>query len=120
MNRAVRCPGGRPALPTGRPGQRRGSHFFNNAGYLGMCGHGAIGVAATLHALGRLGPGKFQLETPVGNIQCQQHAHGETTISKCGQLPLPASGEGDGARPGEITGDIAWGGNWFFWWKITG
>ena len=32
--------------------------FFNNVGYLGMCGHGAIGLMATLAHLGRIKPGK--------------------------------------------------------------
>src|SRR5688500_19969076 len=32
--------------------------FFNNVGYLNMCGHGAIGVAATLAHLDRLTPGQ--------------------------------------------------------------
>src|SRR5438128_3140387 len=42
--------------------------FFNNVGYLGMCGHGTIGVAVTLAHLGRLGSGVHRLETPVGVV----------------------------------------------------
>ena len=43
--------------------------FFNNAGYLGMCGHGTIGVAATLAHLGRIHPGVHFLQTPVGKVK---------------------------------------------------
>ncbi len=100
--------------PPEDPASAAGVIFFNNAGYLGMCGHGAIGVAATLHALGRLEPGKFQLETPVGNIQCQQHAHGETTISNVASYRYQPAVKVTAPGRGEITGDIAWGGNWFF------
>src|SRR3954470_6114749 len=42
--------------------------FFNNVGYLGMCGHGTIGVAVTLARLGRIGAGTHRLETPVGVV----------------------------------------------------
>src|SRR5215813_4721016 len=42
--------------------------YFNNVGYLGMCGHGTIGVALTLAHLGRIGPGTHRLETPVGVV----------------------------------------------------
>ena len=42
--------------------------FFNNVGYLGMCGHGTIGLVATLAHLGRIGPGTHRIETPVGDV----------------------------------------------------
>src|SRR5207248_1907776 len=42
--------------------------FFNNIGYIGMCGHGTIGLAVTLAHLGRIGPGTYRLETPVGVV----------------------------------------------------
>src|ERR687884_1581130 len=45
-----------------------GGIFFNNVGYLGMCGHGTIGVAVTLAHLGRIRPGSHRLETPVGVV----------------------------------------------------
>src|SRR5262245_56298567 len=40
--------------------------YFNNVGYLGMCGHGTIGVVATLAHLNRIGPGRHRIDTPVG------------------------------------------------------
>lgn len=57
-----------------------GAIFFNNVGYLGMCGHGAIGVAVTLAHLGRIGPGTHRLETPVGTVQVDLAAGNEVTI----------------------------------------
>src|SRR5438876_7334284 len=50
------------------PGCVAGVIFFNNVGYIGMCGHGTIGVAVTLAHLGRIGPGTHRLETPVGVV----------------------------------------------------
>src|SRR5262245_21888932 len=50
------------------PSCAAGAIFFNNVGYLGMCGHGTIGVAVTLARLGRIGPGTHGLETPVGVV----------------------------------------------------
>ena len=53
-------------LPPVDPACAAGVIFFNNIGYLGMCGHGTIGVAVALAYLGRIGPGSHRLETPVG------------------------------------------------------
>src|SRR5437867_1927890 len=36
------------------PACATGVIFFNNVGYLGMCGHGTIGLVATLAHLGRI------------------------------------------------------------------
>ena len=54
--------------------------FFNNAGYLGMCGHGAIGVAVTLAHLGRISPGEHSLQTPVGVVKIKLHSSNNVTI----------------------------------------
>src|SRR5271166_2988348 len=54
--------------------------FFNNAGYLGMCGHGAIGVTVTLAHLGRIGPGEHKLETPVGIVGITSDGANRATI----------------------------------------
>ena len=45
--------------------------YFNNVGYLGMCGHGTIGLIASLKFAGRLGPGALKLDTPVGAVDVQ-------------------------------------------------
>src|SRR6516225_3245921 len=62
------------------PAAATGIIFFNNAGYLGMCGHGTIGVAATLAHLGRIGPGEHRFETPVGDVNVVLAEDGEVTI----------------------------------------
>ena len=38
--------------------------FFDNAGYLGMCGHGTIGLVETLAYLGRIGEGCIASRRP--------------------------------------------------------
>jgi 4-hydroxyproline epimerase len=88
--------------------------FFNNAGYLGMCGHGIIGVTTTLAFLRRIQPGEHRIETPVGTVRVNLHADGRVTIRNvpsyryCAKVTVEVSGYGP------VTGDVAWGGNWFF------
>jgi len=55
--------------------------FFNNVGYLGMCGHGSIGVVATLAHLGRIRPGTHRIETPVGIVTAELHAEGDVSVA---------------------------------------
>ena len=88
--------------------------FFNNVGYLNMCGHGTIGVVATLAHLNRIQPGEHRLETPVGSVDVTLHKDGSVSITN---VPSYRKAKGvtikvDGL--GKITGDVAWGGNWFF------
>src|SRR5580765_4261891 len=54
--------------------------FFNNVGTLGMCGHGTIGLIATLSYMGRIGPGEHRVETPVGTVSAILHQSGEVTV----------------------------------------
>jgi len=96
------------------PASAAGVIFFNNAGYLGMCGHGAIGVAVTLAHLGRIQPGHHLLETPVGTVGFELHTGNRVTIRN-----VPAYRHRAGVKlhvpgHGAVTGDVAWGGNWFF------
>ena len=83
--------------------------FFNNVGYLGMCGHGTIGVVTTLAHLGRIKPGLHRIETPVGTVTAQLHDDGSVSVTNVPSYRLAKAVPVDG-----ITGDIAWGGNWFF------
>ena len=62
------------------PSCAAGVIFFNNVGYLGMCGHGSIGLMATLAHLGRIGPGEHRIETPVGTIGARLNPDGSATI----------------------------------------
>lgn len=88
--------------------------FFNNTGYLGMCGHGLIGVVATLGFLGRIQPGDCQFETPVGDVSATLHEDGSVSISNVISYRWKTSVQVDVPEVGTVTGDIAWGGNWFF------
>jgi 4-hydroxyproline epimerase len=88
--------------------------FFNNAGYLGMCGHGMIGVAATLAFLGRIEPGEHLIETPVGSVKVQLHSGGRATIRNVPSYRYRAGVTVQVPGYGTVCGDVAWGGNWFF------
>lgn len=88
--------------------------FFNNTGYLNMCGHGAIGVAVTLHWLGRIDCGTHRLETPVGIVEVNLLSPNEVAIENVPSYRFRDGVSVDVEGLGTITGDIAWGGNWFF------
>ncbi len=101
-------------VPSTLPDCAAGVIFFNNVGYLGMCGHGTIGVIATLAYLGRITPGEHKLETPVGVVTARLHDNGEVSVQN-----VPAYRHAKDVRVavkgiGTVRGDVAWGGNWFF------
>lgn len=88
--------------------------FFNNVAYLGMCGHGTIGVVATLAHLNRLGAGKHRIETPVGVVVANLDADGQVEVANVPSYRLYANLTVEVPGFGSVTGDVAWGGNWFF------
>jgi 4-hydroxyproline epimerase len=88
--------------------------FFNNVGYLGMCGHGTIGLIATLAYLKRIGPGEHKIETPVGKVSAVLDQSGEVTVNNVESYRSAADVAVDVPGYGEVCGDVAWGGNWFF------
>lgn len=88
--------------------------FFNNVGYLGMCGHGTIGLMVTLAHLGRTAPGEHRIETPVGSVKCVVHPGGEVTVENVPSYRSAKQVTVDVNGYGRVTGDVAWGGNWFF------
>lgn len=127
LRRAVICePRGHDALVGAlltapvAPGSAAGVIFFNNVGYLGMCGHGTIGVVRTLEFLGRLGPGTVQLDTPVGTVSADLAPDGAVTVrnvvSRCHACDVAVDVPG----LGRVVGDIAYGGNWFFITELPG
>jgi 4-hydroxyproline epimerase len=88
--------------------------FFNNVGYLGMCGHGMIGVVETLEYLGRISAGEHRIETPVGVVSARLLEDGRVSVRN-----VPSYRKAKGAVVqvpglGSVRGDVAWGGNWFF------
>ncbi len=96
------------------PACAAGVIFFNNVGYLGMCGHGMIGLMATLHFMKRIEPGEHRVETPVGTVRAVLHGNGEITVNNVASYRLAANVEVEVPRYGKVHGDVAWGGNWFF------
>ena len=88
--------------------------FFNNVGYLGMCGHGTIGLAVTLAHMGRIGIGTHRVETPVGVVDVKLTSANEVTIENVPSYRYREAVTVDVPGVGQLTGDVAWGGNWFF------
>ncbi|RFD27592.1 hydroxyproline-2-epimerase [Pseudomonas sp. GL93] len=96
------------------PGATCGVIFFNNAGYLGMCGHGTIGLVASLHHLGLIQPGVHSLDTPVGPVAATLHEDGSVTLRNVPAYRYRKQVAVEVPGHGVVLGDIAWGGNWFF------
>jgi 4-hydroxyproline epimerase len=87
--------------------------FFNNVGYLGMCGHGMMGLIVSLAHLGRISPGRHRVDTPVGVVEAELHDDGSVTVDNVAafrthhDVRVAVGGQ-------TVSGDVAWGGNWFF------
>jgi len=88
--------------------------FFNNVGYLGMCGHGTIGLVTSLAYLDRITAGVHRIETPVGLVSATLHDDGKVTIENVPAYRHLHQVSVDVPGHGVVTGDVAWGGNWFF------
>ena len=88
--------------------------FFNNTGYLGMCGHGTIGLVVTLAHLGRIRPGVVRIETPVGVVEAAWHGGDEVSFVNVPSHRAAAGVVVEVPGHGPLAGDVAWGGNWFF------
>jgi len=88
--------------------------FFNNAGYLGMCGHGTIGLVNSLQHLGLIAPGVHKIDTPVGQVSATLHDDGTVTVGNVPSYRYRQQVAVEVPGYGRFLGDIAWGGNWFF------
>ncbi|MEM2293616.1 MAG: proline racemase family protein [Nitrososphaerota archaeon] len=88
--------------------------FFNNQGYLGMCGHGTMCVAVALAYLGHIKSGIYKLETPVGTVQFSYDGECTVTVISVPSYRYLKDVVINIKGYGKIKGDIAWGGNWFF------
>jgi 4-hydroxyproline epimerase len=96
------------------PDCRLGVIFFNNVGYLGMCGHGTIGLIASLKHAGELVAGSIKIDTPVGPVEAQLHADGQISVANVASYRTTRQFVVDVPEVGHVVGDVAWGGNWFF------
>jgi 4-hydroxyproline epimerase len=88
--------------------------FFNNVGYLGMCGHGTIGLIVSLAHIGRIAPGRHRIETPVGVVEATLNENGSVSVQNVPAYRHRRAVTVDVPGHGPLTGDVAWGGNWFF------
>jgi len=122
----VREPRGHDAIvgalltPPVTPDAIAGIIFFNNGTYLGMCGHGLIGVVRTLEYLGRVAPGVSRYDTPVGTVSAELSADGTVTIQNVASHCFATDVAVDVPGLGRVVGDIAYGGNWFFLAHVDG
>ncbi len=100
--------------PPENPGQLAGVLYFDNGGMLDMCVHGTIGLVTTLRYLQNLTPGEYRIGTVVGEVAATLHDDHSVTVAN---VPSYRYAQGievavDGER--RVTGDVAWGGNWFY------
>lgn len=121
LRRAVVCePRGHSAIvgalltPPVNDGSLCGIIFFNNETYLGMCGHGLIGVVRTLQYLGRLGSGAVKFDTPVGTVSAELGADQSVTIQNVASRCHATDVAVDVPGMGKVVGDVGYSGNWFF------
>jgi 4-hydroxyproline epimerase len=97
-----------------RPDCDLGVIFFNNVGYLGMCGHGTIGLIASLKLARHLAPGPVKIDTPVGAIQANLSPDGRVSVANVVSYRAAREVCIEVPGVGAVVGDVAWGGNWFF------
>ncbi len=88
--------------------------FFNNVGFLGMCGHGTIGLVASLRFAGQLVPGAVRIDTPVGAVQARLHEDGEVSVENVVSQRVAREVRVQLPDGSQVSGDVAWGGNWFY------
>src|SRR5262245_53079704 len=96
------------------PNCSAGVIFFNNVGVLNMCGHGTIGLAVTLAHTGRITPGEHRIDTPVGVVTATLHDANRVTVRNVPSYRHRKALTVEVPGYGTVTGDVAWGGNWFF------
>jgi 4-hydroxyproline epimerase len=101
-------------VPPVNPDCVAGVIYFNNVGMLNMCGHGTIGLAVTLGHLGRIKAGRHRLETPVGTVEFDYDGRNTVSLDNVPAYRHAVHVRVDVPGFGVVTGDVAWGGNWFF------
>ncbi len=102
------------AYLTGDPTHGYEAVFFNNAGYLGMCGHATVGVIVSLAHAGLALPGPVELRTPGGPVRARLLGRSAVEFENVPSRRHLAGVTLDVPGHGSVTGDVAYGGNWFF------
>ena len=88
--------------------------YFDVEAVLGMCGHGTIGLAVTLFHLGRIGTGQHRIETPAGVVTVLVSDAHTVTVTNIESRRTATGVTVEVPGLGAVTGDVAYGGNWFF------
>ena len=88
------------------PACAAGVIFFNNVGYLNMCGHGTIGLLVTLAHMGRIEAGRHQIETPVGVVTAELHGPNDVSFDNVSSYRFRKGVTVDVEGHGPITGDV--------------
>ena len=88
--------------------------FFNNVDYLGMCGHGTIGLVSSLQHLGQLEAGTHCIDTPAGKVTAELAPSGVVSVRNVESYRWAAGVRVEVPGLGAFVGDVAYGGNWFF------
>jgi len=88
--------------------------FFNNVSYLGMCGHGTIGVVRSMAYLNKIEPGEYKFETPAGLVSARLNADLSVEVDNVEAHRYLHDIEVNVPEWGRVQGDVAYGGNWFF------
>jgi 4-hydroxyproline epimerase len=101
-------------LPPADPSAAAGVIFFNNVSTLGMCGHGLIGVITTMQHCKMIEPGDHIIETPVGLVTATLYHDGRVSVRNVESYRVAKNVPVEVPGLGQVVGDIAWGGNWFF------
>lgn len=100
---------GAALVPASVPEADIGVIFFNNVGLLGMCGHGTIGVIASLPDL----PSTVRIETPVGLVVANRNEDNSVSITNVRSYVVAEKISVDVPDFGVVEGSVAYGGNTF-------
>ena len=101
-------------VPPSDPDCVTGVIYFNTVDNLGMCGHATIGLAVTLYHMGRIGLGTHRIETPVGVVEVELLSPHKVRVVNVASYRHRKAVTVDVPTIGPVTGDVAYGGNWFF------
>jgi proline racemase len=109
------------------PDASAGVIFFSTVNYDDMCGHGIIGVATALVAEGMVATAapetQFAVETPAGLVPVRARIAGGKAASvilrSVPAFVLDLDVSVDVPEVGSVRGDVAFGGNWYFYVDAT-
>jgi len=120
LNAVLAEPRGQPAMvaallvPPTSPDSVTGVIYFDIAAVIGMCGHGTIGLGVTLAHMGKIQPGQHLIDTRAGQVGVELHDPHTVTVRNVESRLVTEQLTIDVPGFGAVTGDVAYGGNWFY------